>query len=165
MGDRGAPDALFRFHGQALPRGGAWPSDGEWQAVSARLHVDEAHPATAGPCDGGAEAFGAPQEARPSAPARHAAVSRRLASRLAARGAEPRPRGDHGRRDERDPLGGPGRGGRHGLELHRAQGGDHHAWAILRLLHRPRQPLLRDAEGWGTGRQNAADPGRPGGAG
>src|SRR5215210_1446543 len=57
------------------------------------------------------------------APAGHAGVPGRLAARLAAAGTPARSRGDPGRRHKRDPLGCPGRGGRHGFELCGAAGG------------------------------------------
>ena len=62
----------------------------------------------------------------------------------------------------RGRLGLPGRGRRHLLELSRASGNDREEGPFLRLLHRPRQPLLPQPQGRRQGRQGAPDPGRPG---
>ena len=62
-------------------------------------------------------------------------VPGRLAARLAAAGTAARSRGHAGRCHERHPLGCPGRGGGHGLELHRAEGDHRSARPILGPLH------------------------------
>jgi transposase len=53
------------------------------------------------------------------------------------------------------------RGGGHGVELSRAGRGDPTAWAVLRALHRPRQPLLPYAQGREGGVEECANPSLP----
>ncbi len=67
-----------------------------------------------------------------------------------------------GRRDERGLPGLPGRRGWHGVELSRSGRVDRHTRAVLRALHRPRQPLLSYAQSRRAGFENAAHPNRTG---
>ena len=113
--------------------------------LPARLHGDAAGAAGGGAGEAGAAARGAPAQAAAPAAAGHAAAPGRRAPRLAGRPAGARPGGHARRRDERDLLGLPGGGGGHRLELPGAGRGDRRPGAVLRALHRPRQPLLPHA--------------------
>src|SRR5215217_7324654 len=75
----GMPSPLAPYH---LPRGDPGPADGEWQAVLARLHLDQERAAVTWARQQGAQALGPPQEAGAPAPARDAGVPGRLAARL-----------------------------------------------------------------------------------
>ena len=79
-------DAVFRFHGQALPRAGGGPADGGRPAVPAVLQLGEERVATAGSDDQGSPARGAPAQARAASAAGHDAVSGRLETRMAGPG-------------------------------------------------------------------------------
>lgn len=64
-----------------------------------------------------------------------------------------------GRCDERDLLGLPGRGGRHGLDVPGAARGDRRARPVLRALHGSRQSLLPYGQGGREGLENATNAG------
>ncbi len=98
--------------------------DGERQAVPALLQLREERVAIARADDQGAPARGPPAQARAASAAGHDAVSGRLETRLAGPGTRSRSDRDDGRRDQRDHLDFPVRGGGHGLELSRAVGDD-----------------------------------------
>ena len=123
-------DAVFRFHGQALPRTGGGPSDGGRPAVPAVLQLGEERVATAGSDDQGSPARGAPAQARAASAAGHDAVSGRLETRMAGPGPRSGSDRDDGRRDQRDHFDFPVRGGGHGLQLSRTVGDDPRAWSV-----------------------------------
>ena len=146
----------YRLHGQAFSR-----AAGRASRLRMGLHVDEDASAFAGPVGEGA-ARGASAQASAPAAAGHDAASGRLAARLARRPAGARSDRDAGRRDERDLVGVPGRGGRHGFDVSGIAGGVRRARAAAQPLHRSRQPLFPHAGGRRQGRPRPSDAGGPG---
>ena len=146
-----------RLHGQAFPR-----AADQAPQLPARLHGDEAASAPGGPGQGGAQAFGASQEAAAPADARHDAASGRIAARLDRRPACNGSHRDDGRRDERDLLDVSDRRAGNGFDLYGAARGDRRTRPVLRALHRPRQPLFSHP---GSGRQGVAHAIDPSGTG
>src|SRR5262249_40295174 len=156
--DAGAlPGQVLGLHGEALPRAAA-----EAARLRAGLHGDEAGIARGGAGAPGSQAVGAPQEAPAASSQGPAAAPGRLAARLARGTAGARPDRGHGRGDDGGLLAVFGGGGRDGLDVPGLAGGGGGARAVLRALHRPRQPLLRDAEGRRQGVQDRADAGGTG---
>src|SRR5271166_5200652 len=110
-------NALSGLHGETLLRA----SDAR-APVRLELQLDQGFPAKPEFVAEGGASRGAPSQAAASSVAWHDAAPGRLAARVAVGGSAARSGGDDGRRDERDLLGVPGRGGRHGFNVSGAAG-------------------------------------------
>src|SRR3981081_234615 len=113
---------------------------------------------------GGAKAWRASQTARAAALAGDAVAHRRQPPPVVSGRTLVRPDRDSGRRHERDLLRATGGGGIDGDGEGGAEGSDRAQGRVLRVVQRPGQPFLADAEGRRQGGLPSSNPGGTGAA-